>query len=221
MAEKMKLCTYIVKYDRGLAPNPFWGWCTLAVCTPNHQPARLRKGDWIAGFLGKKRQNHFLYAMELCEDPISMDDYFRHPEFQVKKPNLGGDWMERCGDNFYSLKSDGQTWQQHRNRYHVGADHLKKDTKHPIVFIARNAWYFGASAKPPPPGFCPLIPSGTFPRGIRTNHEPELVKRFCDWVRTFPVGVHGLPNDNLDLDDEQFALNTPISPCSLSPHRRC
>jgi hypothetical protein len=32
-----KLRSYIVRVDTGLAPNPFWGFCTLALCTPNHQ----------------------------------------------------------------------------------------------------------------------------------------------------------------------------------------
>ena len=33
----VRLCSYVVKYDTGFAPNPFWGFCTLAACTPNHQ----------------------------------------------------------------------------------------------------------------------------------------------------------------------------------------
>ena len=32
---------YIAVLDTGLAPNPFWGYCTLAVCTPNHMGIRL------------------------------------------------------------------------------------------------------------------------------------------------------------------------------------
>jgi len=159
--------------------------------------------------------------MELSYEPMNMDDYFRQPDFQEKKPNLRGDWMERCGDNFYSLKPDGTTWQQHRNRYHIGEDHLKKDTKHPIVFIAseNNFWYFGRSAQDLPADLMPLTPVG---KGIRTKHEPELVKRFCEWMRsTFPVGIHGLPHDNLDLDDEHYAFNNPMSPSSPPSHGRC
>src|SRR3569833_2727055 len=43
----MKLCSYIVREDTGLAPNPFWGTCTLAVCTPNHQGSRIGVGDCV------------------------------------------------------------------------------------------------------------------------------------------------------------------------------
>lgn len=31
---KMKLFSYIVTHDAGFAPNPFWGYCTLACCKP-------------------------------------------------------------------------------------------------------------------------------------------------------------------------------------------
>ena len=47
----MKICLYTVKVDTGFAPNPFYGYCTLTACTPNHMNAKLDKGDYIAGFL--------------------------------------------------------------------------------------------------------------------------------------------------------------------------
>ena len=61
------LYTYIMRHDSGLAPNPFWGWCTLAVCTPNHQGSRVQPGDWIAGFQDKAHGYKFVYAMEVSE----------------------------------------------------------------------------------------------------------------------------------------------------------
>lgn len=49
----MRLLSYIIKHDTGLAPNPLHGYCTLAVCTPNHQNADIKKDDWILGLSGK------------------------------------------------------------------------------------------------------------------------------------------------------------------------
>ena len=47
----MKIYSYIVKRDYGFAPNPFYGYCTLATCKPV-----IRKhaeiGDIIVG-IGK------------------------------------------------------------------------------------------------------------------------------------------------------------------------
>ena len=42
------LFSYVLRYDDGAAPNPFWGTCTLAIC----KPAIRRKanlGDWVVG----------------------------------------------------------------------------------------------------------------------------------------------------------------------------
>ena len=189
-----RLCTYIVPKDTGLAPNPFWGWCTLAVCTPNHQGARLQKGDWIAGFLNAKRHHRFLYAMEI-DKRLTMNEYFADPRFEKKKPNLRGDWKERCGDNFYEQRSDG-TWKQHRNRFHPGEEFRKKDTRYPIVFVASRFWYFGRSCKQAPSQFADLIGG----RGIRLNHDPMVSADFMHWVeRSFSPGVHDNPNDNPDM----------------------
>jgi len=190
----MKLCTYIVRDDAGLAPNPFWDHCTLAVCTPNHQGSRLDVGNWIAGFLGKRRGYRFLYAMEISEI-LDLDEYYRDPRFAAKKPNLRGTWKERCGDNFYSRGSDGE-WIQHRNRFHLDERLKRQDTKHTRVFIGQRFWYRGCSASAVPERFAPLIGG----RGARVNHDPELVSDFCAWVaREFECGIADVPNDNPDI----------------------
>ncbi len=139
-----RLYTYIVKKDVGLAPNPFWDVCSLAVCTPNHQGSRVRMGDWIAGFRSKGQGYPFLYAMEV-DEILDLDDYFRDVRFKSKKPKLKGSWMERCGDNFYSRNADG-VWKQHRNRFHIGEGIKRQDTKHARVFLARRFWYLGQKA---------------------------------------------------------------------------
>jgi hypothetical protein len=48
----MKVCAYVMTCDTGLAPNPFHGVCTLAVCTPNHVRANLEENDYIIGVAG-------------------------------------------------------------------------------------------------------------------------------------------------------------------------
>lgn len=189
------LYTYVVRTDAGLAPNPFWGVCTLAVCTPNHQGSRVKVGDWLAGFLTKKRGHRFLYAMEV-EEVLGLDEYYCDPRFELKKPNLRGTWMERCGDNFYSRAADG-TWIQHRNRFHLSEDLKKQDTKYARVFCGRRFWYLGKSAAQLPPGFAPLAGG----RGARVNHDPSLVAQFCSWVSAqFDVGIRNAPNDNPDIE---------------------
>jgi hypothetical protein len=173
-----RLCTYVVRKDTGLAPNPFWGWCSLAVCTPNPQGTRLTAGDWIAGCLEKGRGHRLVYAVEVAE-VLDLDDYFNDPRFQIKKPNLRGNWKERCGDNFYSRDSNG-SWIQHRNRFHLDEPLKRQDTKFARVFLGRRYWY----------------------RGSRVNHDPGLSQAFMDWIaRTLDPGVADDPNDNPDLNE--------------------
>lgn len=189
----MTLCTYVLTKDTGLAPNPFWGSCTLAVCTPNRQGAKVGIGDWIAGFSPAADGNRLIYAMQLSER-IHMNDYFRDPRYAVKKPNLRGTWEQRCGDNFYSQGPDG-TWIQHRNRFHLGPEYLAKDTRNPFVYVSKTFWYFGAAAASVPPEFHRLIGA----RGIRVNHPTELVREFIDWLQSrHTAGVYGSPSHNPD-----------------------
>jgi hypothetical protein len=185
-----RLFTYIVRHDTGLAPNPFWGWCTLAVCTPNHQGSRVQAGDWIAGFSEKRLGYRLIYAMEV-EERIHMNDYFADPRFAPKKPRPDGTWEQRCGDNFYSLDPGG-VWRQHPNELHVGAEFLRRDTKHPFVFAGRRFWYLGSKAAPIPTELLPLVGG----RGARVNHSPDLVAAFVGWVeKTLPLGGAAPPRD--------------------------
>ena len=41
-----RIHSYVVRYDSGFAPNPFYGYCTLATCKPNiRRSADI--GDWV------------------------------------------------------------------------------------------------------------------------------------------------------------------------------
>ena len=44
----MKLYSYIVARDFGFAPNPFYGFCTLATCKPKIRE-HASVGDWVVG----------------------------------------------------------------------------------------------------------------------------------------------------------------------------
>jgi hypothetical protein len=188
-----ELFTYVVRVDSGLAPNPFWGVCTLAVCTPNRQGSRVRCGDWVAGFLSKRRGHRFLYAMEV-DEILGLDAYYRDPRFGAKKPVVSGSWRQRCGDNFYSRGTDGG-WIRQRTLHHRDEASMLKDTRFATVYIGRRFWYLGQSAASLPREFAPLAGG----RGTRVNHPPGLADAFRAWVaREFEPGLHGLPHDNTE-----------------------
>ncbi len=184
------LYTYVMQHDAGLAPNPFWGTCTLAVCTPNHQGSRAKGGDWIAGVSDKRRGYQLIYAMEV-DQRVHMNDYFSDERFIAKRPILDGTAQQRCGDNFYSFNAGGR-WTQHPNRYHTGSEFLAQDTRNPWVFVARDFWYLGRKAIDMPTEFLPMFGG----RGARVSHPPELVASFKAWVQaSLRKGMSALPRD--------------------------
>jgi len=187
----MRLCSYIVKTDKGLAPNPFWGYCTLAVCTPNHMGILAEPGDWFLGTTTSERGNKLLYAMEVLER-LHFDDYFKDPRFNKKKPVINGTWRQICGDNIYYIDETGN-WKQQESPYHNSQSDLEKDTEHPYVFISKQFYYFGTKALKIPEEYNDLIWER---QGIKCNHDPECVKGFIDWLKTnYKPGIHGEPID--------------------------
>lgn len=128
-------------HDTGFAPNPFWGFCTLANCTPNHKPANLWGEDFIIGVEGlslakERRQRGYkthieqslVYVMKV-EEKLDLDSYFRDPRFQEKKFKKTDDWRKRRGDNVYYQENCKFKW----IRDH---DHEGKDTKLKFVNCA-------------------------------------------------------------------------------------
>ena len=143
----MKLLSYIIKHDTGLAPNPFWNYCTLAVCTPNHINARLQKDDWILGLSSKNTGNKIVYLMKLTEEKMSFDDYFYDYRFDKKKPNIRGNNKQLVGDNFYHLNNSGK-WEQMHTLLHNTEEERNRDLKNSYVFISNYFFYFGDKRLP-------------------------------------------------------------------------
>ena len=112
----MRLCSYVVKTDKGLAPNPFWGYCTLALCTPNHMGIKAENGDWFIGNSTIAKGNKLIYAMQV-EEYLPFDQYYNDPRFKRKKPEINGTWRRQCGDNMY-FKDRKDNWKQHPSKFH-------------------------------------------------------------------------------------------------------
>ena len=97
--------SYVVRYDSGFAPNPFYEYCTLATCKPN-----IRKGadigDWVVGSGSNdrsvRRGGYLVYAMQVTET-MTFDEFGADPRFESKKPYRNGSRKQSCGDNIYFL----------------------------------------------------------------------------------------------------------------------
>ena len=70
-----RLHSYVVARDFGFAPNPFFGFCTLATCKPKIRSVAAI-GDWVigTGSRTKQRDGHLVFAMRVSET-LSFGDY--------------------------------------------------------------------------------------------------------------------------------------------------
>jgi hypothetical protein len=186
----VRLCSYVVVHDNGFAPNPFGGLCTLAACTPNHQGVRLCPGDWILGNSSLATASRLIYAMRIRQ-VLDFDEYYRDPRFAAKKARPGT-WQERCGDNIY-FRDPGGRWAQARAYFHTRPVDLKKDTRHPRVFISNHFFYFGENAPSVPCRYLGLMRKR---QGCCCSHDPATIQSFIGWLeRTYHIGRHGNPRD--------------------------
>ncbi len=182
------LFTYVLCWDTGFAPNPYFGICTLATCKP-----RIRKsaepGDWVAGIGSTQNQleGRLVYAMRV-DEKLSFDEYWTDPRFAEKKPNLEGNREQRCGDNIYHRTSGG-VWVQAQSLhscedYSPNHYHLDRDTSVTSVLASKSFAYYGADAKEIPDTFRNWEGQDYFDsvRGYRRYFPDDLRTAFTSWL---------------------------------------
>lgn len=192
MIRDSRLHSYVVAWDAGLAPNPYWDYCTLAVCKPQLRRSAV-EGDWIVG-LSPRQFDKIVYAMKVM-GKISFAEYFQDSRFQLKKPDIeSGDHRVALGDNFYCL--DGRSYIQMPSvhSYYGGREnleHKRRDLSGEFVLIGTRFHYFGKEGPNLPEDFRFLI--------VRRGHknsftldERASVLRYLDG---FDGGINGDPRD--------------------------
>lgn len=189
----MKMYSYVVVKDTGLAPNPFHGVLTLALCTPNHKKINADPGDWIVGNATKACGPKLVFVMRVAES-LGLNEYFQDPRFANKKPRYTGnwrDWSEGVGDNIYFRDENGE-WDRVKTRFHCDDDDFRKDTEGDTVFIADEFYYFGDALPCVPDEYRGVLWNGRNCKIIDSN----VAGQFLDWLQQeYTPGVHGKPND--------------------------
>lgn len=202
------LYSYVVRYDSGFAPNPFYGICTLATCKPQIRSG-AEAGDLIVG-TGSAAKNinrggHLVFVMRVTET-LQTSEYWNDPRFEDKKPNLYGSWEKASGDNIY-FPTGNDRWGQ-LDSYHsnkdgsLNNDHLKKDTSVPRILISEDFVYFGGEGEILPAEFLdggatPIVKAGI---GYNRIHSNEAINAFEKWFEQLPDrGFCGEPYDWLHL----------------------
>ena len=200
-----RLFSYVVRYDSGFAPNPFYGHCTLATCKPPIRRAALI-GDWIVGTgsAAKKvnRGNRMVHAMKVTEI-TDFRSYWNDPRFSRKRPGRRGSRKQSCGDNIYFRSADDTAWLQ-LDSFHTNpdgstkADHVARDTGTDRILISNNFYYFGGEGPEIPAVFrdasrydlCRKV------RQRKRLDDDGWIAEFVAWLRTFGnPGYYGRPLD--------------------------
>lgn len=205
----MRLYSYVVRYDSGFAPNPFYGWCTLATCKPKiRQSAQV--GDWIVGTGSNNRLvqqgGRLVYAMRVTE-AMTFSDYDSDPRFQAKKPYRHGSRKQSCGDNIYFRDAANKQWRQ-RDSFHSNvdgsrrADHVQRDTGVDRVLASDKFIYFGGDGPRIPDGLTaadgrPLSKEGI---GYYVFDDPTFITDVQAWLASLgEQGYQGPPFEWLSI----------------------
>lgn len=205
----MKLYSYVVRYDSGFAPNPFYGWCTLATCKPRIRNS-AEVGDWIVGTGSNNRQvqrgEHLVYAMRVTET-MTFSDYDVDPRFQLKKPYRRGSRKQSCGDNIYYRDAANKHWLQ-RDSFHSNVDgtrranHVDRDTRTNRVLVSNQFVYLGGIGPRVPAGLAaadgrPLCKEGI---GYYAFVDQTFIAKVEEWLASLGAsGYQGPPFEWISL----------------------
>ena len=196
-----RLYSYVVARDYGFAPNPFFGFCTLATCKPQIRRSAA-VGDWVLGTGSARcgRAAHMVYAMRVIET-MSFNDYWQDPRFRVKRPNMHTSIRRAFGDNIYHRNEVTGEWHQvdSHHSYQHGAPNAKNishDTSVDRVLASDDFVYWGNSGPRIPLTFRDEICKGG--QGHRCRFPDAVVSRCIAWLRGLKES--GCRGDPLDWD---------------------
>jgi hypothetical protein len=194
----MKLYSYVVRCDNGAAPNPFWNYCTLAICKPKIRRS-AQKGDWIIGTGSKENvgTQKLIYAMKV-DEVLTFEDYFKDRRFEDKIP-VGKEDIRSKGDNIYYKNENGE-YEQKSPSVHSFEDldkreeAIERDTKngkYVLISGPGHFYYFGRKAKPIPKKYSWIIKKGP---GHKSKFSEDKINVFLKWIqKNCKSGLHGYP----------------------------
>ncbi|MDT2022302.1 hypothetical protein [Methylocella sp. CPCC 101449] len=181
--------TYRLDHDLGFAPNPFFGWCTLACCMP-----QIRKyanlGDIIVGIAGSGKRGlgryhpRVIYWMRV-DETLTFDQYWHDDRFVNKRPQIPGPKLRMVGDRTYRHESGNNDWYFETSMHYLpGASqrnggHVNTDTKVDRVLLGKSFSYWGKSGPEVPAHLMSLFPN---PRGQKCPKNEQLLAELHELI---------------------------------------
>lgn len=186
----MTLYSYVLVHDTGFAPNPFFGYCTLACCKPDTR-RKADPGDWIVGLTPKAQGNRIVYFMQVGKC-MTFAEYWEDQRFRQKRPAWGKDVQMRCGDNIYEPLPGGgfrQLRSMHREGDAEDPKTKTRDLRCENVLISTKFEYFGSKPKDLPPELSALAVG----RGHKCRFSEDVKNAFLKFAGKAKSGVHAPP----------------------------
>lgn len=186
--------SYVLRFDDGGAPNPFWDTCTLTIC----KPAIRRKasiGDWVIGTGSKNSKcsdgivydlsDCLVYAMKITDiKTLEEYDIFCKTSLPNKIPNWGSsDWQLRMGDCIYDYSKGFDP--VIRKSVH-NEQNRRRDLSGINSLLSNNFYYFGERAMFLPTDLKELIKRN---QGHKKIENPDLISRFEKWIEKLPKNM--------------------------------
>jgi hypothetical protein len=201
----MKLYSYVLRYDRGAAPNPFWGTCTLVICKPAIR-LHAQIDDWVVG-LGSKNSligdisTSVVYAMKVTAKlTMTAYDQFCTTSLPEKIPQWESqDYSLRMGDCIYDY-GNGE-YPKIRKSVHCEVQR-KPDLSGKYALLSKEFYYFGDHPVLLPNNLLPIIHRT---QGHKSNLNQPYVKSFVDWIENLGYKknqLYGKPQFSDDLSGE-------------------
>lgn len=204
-----RLFTYTITHDTGLAPNPFFGMCTLALCKSKIRSVATIN-DWIAatGTEESGMGTRLIFAMQVT-NIMTFEEYdkFCNVHLRDKIPNMRTlSIIDKVGDCQIGYSTQGVIY---RNGIH-GESQLKHDLTGRNVLLSDKFIYFGGNAKEIPRDLLPIIHK----RGHKSSANNSYIDGFLNWFaaleKEYGLGQIGYPSGDfcclsnclIDDDDE-------------------
>lgn len=199
----MKVYSYLVARDWGFAPNPFFGYCTIAWCKPTIRRV-AKEGDIIVGTgtLSQGRSGQAIFVMRVSEK-LDFALYWQDRRFERKRPILGKSRMLSYGDNIYEPLGEGK-WLQHPSHHSwpdLSENHFNKnkDTSSNHVLISEDYIYWGDKGPKIPAylrDFDGIDLCAPTQGHISRKITPEMCEAVAQWFDTLQGGlkIRGRPS---------------------------
>lgn len=196
----MTVWSYKISRDFGFAPNPFFGFCTVACCKPGVRKG-AKVGDLVigCGSAALNLEGKMIFGM-LVEERLTFNEYWEDSRFQRRKPCFNSGRAQMYGDNIYCKVDDGD-WSQMDSHHSLDGggwnqDNADRDLKTDAVLISKHFSYFGNAAIDIPAHLRNFEGDDLYPhiRDYRNGYSAQMQAAILDWYMALPRGRLGRPN---------------------------